>query len=122
MLPATLNLAGVRAIPKGADYSYPITRKRSTGEAYDYTGWTGRMQIRQSVGSTVLITLTTENGGLVNGGSNGTWTIALTDAQTALLSWIGQAIYDLKLTDLSGLEYIFCRGAVELYEVVTADA
>ena len=77
---ATFNLAMV------ANTSDPSTTPPTVAPA-DLTGCTARMMIRKSYAApTPLITLTTENGGLLLGGTAGTIDVTIAAAQTFLLS------------------------------------
>ena len=70
--------------------------------AVDLTGCTARMQIRATVDSTeVLVSLTTENGGIILGGTAGTVTIYMNDTATAAITWRA-GVYDLEILFGSG--------------------
>lgn len=61
------------------------------------TGYTGRMQIRQTVASpSTVLELTTSNGRMTFGGSAGTVAITVTATDTAALA-PGMYVYDLEL-------------------------
>jgi hypothetical protein len=89
-------------IDQGASFARLVTWK--TGDPavatvpVDLTGCTARMQVRASVNSpTVLLSLTTENGGIVLGGTAGTVELCiLTAEQTAALTW-ARGVYDLEI-------------------------
>lgn len=62
----------------------------------DLTSFTAAMQVRKDyVDSTVLVELTTENGRIVLGGTEGTITLELTAAETQALTRSG--VYDLEI-------------------------
>lgn len=71
----------------------------------DLTGCAARMQIRSDIDSpTVLLELTTTNGGIILGGVAGTITLRIEEPVTASLAW-ECAVYDL--------EIIFANGDVQ---------
>lgn len=83
------------------------------------TGWTARMQIRSSVSdSNIIIELNTTNGGIVLGGAAGTINLLATAAQTALFTF-QNAVYDLTLTDPTGVVTNLLAGNVSLVLEVT---
>jgi len=83
----------------------------------DLTGATARMQIREQVGGTVLLELTTENGGLAISGP-GTITRTLSATQTAALTWT-EAVYDLEVEYADGTVQRYLQGAVTVSREVT---
>lgn len=61
------------------------------------TGYTARMQVRETASSaSIILSLTTENGGITLGGSAGTVTITISATETAALT-AGSYVYDLEL-------------------------
>ena len=83
---------------QGATFSRTLTWTDSAGTAVNLTGYTARMQVRtdyETTGTPVL-SLTTENGKIVLGGSAGT--IALGVPASDMASVIaGSYVYDLEL-------------------------
>ncbi len=64
---------------------------------YDLTGFTARLQVRETVESTTtLLSLTTENGGITLGDAAGTITLYVSAADTADLDF-DAAVYDLEI-------------------------
>lgn len=87
-------------------------------EVYDLTGHTARMQIRRTIdSSTVMITLTTENGGIEIDGDDGKITIRMSDSDTAGLTSSG--VYDLEIEDASGNVSRVVQGTFTLSQEVT---
>jgi len=85
----------------------------------DLTGCTARMQVRQKVESTdVLLSLTTENGGIILGGTAGTVTIYLSATATAALTW-KSGVYDLEIEFGTGDVRRLLAGAVVVSPEVT---
>ena len=92
------------AIEQGATFRKLLTYKgryaRRRGERL--TGCTARAQIRSAITSpTVLVNLTTENGGIVLGGVAGTIELIITDTATAAITWT-TGVYDLEIVFPSG--------------------
>lgn len=86
-------------IEQGSTFTRTITYTDSAGEAIDLTGYTARMQIRETKESnSVLAELTTENSGITIVGATGTITLLITAAVTAKMSF-SKAYYDLELID-----------------------
>lgn len=85
----------------------------------DLTGCTARMQARERVSSaTVLLELTTENGGILLGGTAGTITFFMDDVATAALSW-SAGVYDLEIVLANGDVRRLLAGAVVVLPEVT---
>lgn len=83
------------------------------------TSFTARMQIRPTLeDTTVLVSLTTENGGITLGGVTGTIALLLTAAATAVLNF-SNAVYDLEIIDATGVVTRLLSGNVILSKEVT---
>lgn len=83
----------------GRDFSDTLAWKNSAGTAIDITGATTLMEIRSGPGLPVILTFSTANGRVTNGGSTGILTLTLAGSVSAGLSLIpGDYVYDLKLT------------------------
>lgn len=110
------------SIEQGATFRKVLTWKAGTpAVAVDLTGCTARMQIRSAIeSSTPLITLTTENGGIVLGGVAGTIELIIAPTATAAITWTA-GVYDLEIvfspTEVRRLVY----GAVTVSKEVTRD-
>jgi len=84
-------------IEQGATFSRVLTYRDSTDALINLTGYTARLQMRESVDSTTtFISLTTENGGITLGGALGTITLAITATASAAIT-VSQGVYDLEL-------------------------
>lgn len=87
-------------------------------QAYNLTNHTARMQVRRTIESTtVLISLTTENGRISIDGSGGIITLLITAADTAALTSSG--VYDLEIIDSSGNVSRVIQGSFTLSQEVT---
>ena len=85
-------------INQGATFELTITWKDSAGTAINLTGYTARLNVRETYSSsTAVLTLTTENGGITLGGAAGTITLAATATATAALTAPFSGVYDLEL-------------------------
>jgi hypothetical protein len=86
------------AIEQGATFRKTVTWKAGVPSLpVDLTGCTARLQMRSEIASaTVLVTLTTENGGIALGGVAGTIELIITATATALLTFTA-AVYDLEI-------------------------
>ena len=82
------------------------------------TGFTAKMQIRETIDSSVILELTHLNGGISIDTANYTITVTMTSAQTALFNF-PTAIYSLELTDSNGDVTTFIQGNLTLIQEVT---
>lgn len=106
-------------IEQGATYNQPLVWKDSSGTTVNVTGYTARMQIRKTVdATTIILTLTTENGRITVGGSNGLITLLVSATDTAALtSFCG--VYDLEVISPTGVVTRLLEGQVEVSKEVT---
>lgn len=82
------------------------------------SGYTARMMIRKKVTSTdPLLTLTTENGGLILTSAESSVQIIITDTQTAALATAG--VYDLEIVSGTGLVTRVLQGKITISKEVT---
>lgn len=82
---------------QGATYERVIILRDSAQGLVNLTGFTGRMQIRPTAASPVILReLTTANGGITLGGVNGTIALFISAANTAALA-AGSYVYDVNL-------------------------
>lgn len=85
---------------------------------YDLTGYTARMYIREDIESAdIILSLTTENGGITLGGTAGSITLLATATQTAALE-ILTGVYDLELVNGSTVTRLL-SGIITVSEEVT---
>lgn len=83
------------------------------------SNYTARLQVKRKITDTeAVLTLTTENGGIVLDNAYKTITLKATAQQTALLNF-NSAVYDLELIDGSGKVYRFAEGSLTLKPEVT---
>lgn len=85
----------------------------------DLTGYTARMQIRDTVNSTtVLEELTTENGGITITAATGKIELLLDATETAAIDWF-EGVYDLELIAAGGEVDRIISGTVVVSDEVT---
>jgi hypothetical protein len=78
------------------ELKYPDLVEADVYHPYDLRNFTARMQVRRTIDSSaVMISLTTENGGIDIDGEMGTINIYMSPEQTAALSNSG--VYDLEI-------------------------
>lgn len=85
----------------------------------DITGCSARMQVRSVVDdATVLLELSTANGGIALGGAAGTITLQLSAAATTALTWV-RGVYDLEITLSDASVRRLLEGSVKVKPEVT---
>ena len=103
-------------IEQGATFILPVYYKDNEGEPIDLTGYTAKMQIRQTKNSEdpALVELTTENDGIVITAEEGLVTIFISSEITSALSVLTNGVYDFFLfaPESSGLVYKDLQGKV----------
>ena len=104
---------------QGSTFSRRITWKDSTGTPINLTGYTAKMQVRETVdSSTVLLELSTTNSRITLGGAAGT--IDLTASATVMTALAyGQFVYDLELTSAGGVVTRVVQGSFTVPGEVT---
>lgn len=103
---------------QGATFSRVFTWQDSTGLPVNLTGYTARMQVRDTIdAANILLTFTTENGGITLGAEAGTVTVTATAATTASIG-IGCFVYDLELIN-GATVYRLLQGAFTVDGEVT---
>jgi hypothetical protein len=85
---------------------------------HDLTGYTARMAIKDRVGGTVLLTLTTENGGITVDDAEKLIELFISDDETALVAW-ADAVYDLEVVAPSGDVTCLFTGPVSVTKEIT---
>ena len=110
------------AIEQGATFD-PVytwmTGPKAAPSLVDLTGCQARMQIRSDIDSeTVLLELTTENGGIVLGGAAGTLQIIIAAEQSAGFAW-DSGVYDLEIVFADGRVVRRLSGSVLISPEVT---
>lgn len=105
-------------IEQGATYHKIFLFSSKSGAPIDFTACKGRMQIRPDVkSSTVLMDLTTENGGIILT-AQGAIGITMTAVQTEAITWSG-GVYDLEVEFADGKVFRKLQGSVSVSPGVT---
>lgn len=85
----------------------------------DLTGFIARMNIKDKVGGTLLLSLTTLNGGIVIDNVTKTITLVISAAATAALPW-KKGVFDLEMESTSGIvTKLVSNGQVTVSDEVT---
>jgi zona occludens toxin (predicted ATPase) len=106
-------------IEQGATLLKPIVWKDSTGAAVNLTGYTAKMQVRQSTSSDeVLLELSNTNGKLTITPLTGTVTMVFSAATTADIDW-KRGKYDLELTAADGTVTRLIEGEITVSREIT---
>lgn len=106
-------------INQGATFRHKFTWQDGKKRPVDLTGYTARLQARESIESAAaIINLTTENGGIVLGGTTGTITLHLSAAATAAIM-IKKLVYDLELVAPNGDVIRLVGGTISVSPEVT---
>jgi hypothetical protein len=94
---------------QGADYDQTFTVAQS-GTALNFSGYTSRMQVRNSTDATATLLSLTDGSGIVLGGTAGTIALTITNAQSAAIP-SGSYAYDLELISGSTVVTRLLQGA-----------
>ena len=86
---------------------------------HDLASYTARMSIKDKIGGTVRLSLTTENGGITLSNTDKTITLAITATATAALTWTS-GVYDLELISSGGFVTSLMNGSVSVTKEVTS--
>lgn len=113
--PGTYNIAFV----VGSTFTRTPTYKAGDPPTpVNLTGWTAKMQFRDSADA-LIAEMSTSNGGITLGGVAGTIALRLAPAATLLFAVGTQYSHDLRLTDANGDVTVLLRGAVRAIERTT---
>lgn len=107
-------------IDQGATFQKLVTWKTGApAVAVNLTSCTARAHLRAKITSPdILMTLTTENGGIALGGATGTVVMNINAATTAGLTWL-TAVYDLEIVFANGTIRRLMAGNVTVSPEVT---
>jgi hypothetical protein len=90
------------------------------GKYVNVSGYSANMIVRNSPTSpTSIVTLSSANGRILIGNTNGKFTLQLTATQTGALA-AGQYVYDLEVTSPGGIVTRLLEGGFIVYEGVTS--
>ena len=106
-------------IEQGATLDKIFVWKDSTGTVIPLTGYTAKMQIRHTVGSsTILLDLSTLNGRIILTASTGQIRLLVSATDTSAITW-QRGKYDLELVSSTGVVTRLLYGDVEVSKEVT---
>lgn len=109
-------------LKQGATFSETMTWKIDRNPV-NLTGYTAKLEVRSAVGgktaaNSLIIALTTQNGGILLGGEAGTITLRIAaDRSKALLT--GVHVYDLELTSPTDVTTYILEGTFTVKSEVT---
>lgn len=107
------------SINQGATYPKRLRWRAPSGAPIDLTGCKARMQLRSEVDSPlVLLELTTENGRILLGGTEGTIDLLISAADTAAIAW-ESAVWDLEIEFPDGTVHRLAQGSCTVSREVT---
>jgi hypothetical protein len=105
-------------VEQGATWRRVLTLKDDDGDPVDLTGFTARMQVRESQDSpTPLLSLTTGSGITVDGPA-GQLTLLIADETSTAWTW-RYGVYDLEVESAGGEVTRLLRGEIEVDREVT---
>jgi hypothetical protein len=106
-------------INQGATFELTVTWKDSAGTAINLTGYSARMQVRETYSSTSSVVSLTNGSGITLGGSAGTIAIVISATTTAALTAPFSGVYDLELVSAGGVVTRLLQGAATVSPEVT---
>jgi len=105
-------------IEQGATFTYNLTWRDGTGAVKALgSGWTARLQIRETISSSTTLASLTNTAGITLANTSPNVVISISATDTAALSFTN-AVYDLELVN-SGTVYRILEGKVTLSKEVT---
>lgn len=108
----SVNAAGFKAYTSAGYVQYNAPQ--------DLTGYVARMDIKDKIGGTVLLALTTENGRITVNNTTKTITLLISADDTAAIAW-KRGVYDLELESSTGVVTALMYGTVTVTNEVTVN-
>lgn len=106
-------------IYQGATFRKRLTWLNPDKTPIDLTGCLARMQVRAAVESPdVLLSLTTENGGIALGDAIGTVDLFIADEDSSLIDWDG-GVFDIEIAHPNGDVTRLAQGSIAISPEVT---
>jgi hypothetical protein len=106
-------------INQGATFELTVTWKDAAGTAINLTGYSARMQVRETYSSSTSIVSLTSGAGITLGGAAGTIAIVISATTTAALTAPFSGVYDLELVSAGGVVTRLLQGAATVSPEVT---
>ena len=109
------------SVDQGATFIWPITYLNTDKSPVDLSGYTARMQIRQTAESSgsAIVDLTTSNGGISIYGTIGLINVIISETQTSSFPAPFCGVYDLLVYSTGGISEKLLYGPVSINPVVT---
>lgn len=108
----SVNAAGFKAYTSAGYVQYNAPQ--------DLTGYIARIDIKDKIGGTVLLALTTENGRVTVNNTTKTITLLISADDTAAITW-KRGVYDLELESSTGVVTALMSGTVTVVNEVTVN-
>ena len=108
----------ISKVPLGADVTIPISYKPG-GVLADLSAYTAKLQVRKTYGSPVLVELTSSDGSITLAATAPNITLSFFKEKTESLAVTEGMIYDLEITDPSGLITRVLQGSFSVSKQVT---
>jgi len=86
----------------------------------DLTGYTARMSVKDKIGGTVLLSLSSTDGSITLDNTTKTITLKLTATATAAYTW-KSGVYDLEVVSPTGDVFALINGAVVVVQEITTN-
>lgn len=112
------NTVEVNSINASAFKPYTTGAWLQYNEPVDMTGFTARMSIKNKVGGTELLSLTTANGGIIIQEAEDLITLLISATDTAAFTWT-KGVYDLEMVSPGGVVSALLTGTVTVKAEVT---
>jgi hypothetical protein len=104
-------------INQGETFNLTVTWTDSAGSPINLTGYTARLQVRETYSSTATVVSLTSGAGITLGGAAGTIAIVIAASTTAALTAPFSGVYDLELVNSSVVTRLLQGVAVVTPEV-----
>lgn len=108
-------------IEQGATFALNLVYRNDAGTPVDLSGYSARMQVRETFASDSTLLALTSAAGITLGGAAGTINIEASDETTSAIPirQIVWAVYDLELVPPNGKALRLLQGAAEIRPEVT---
>jgi hypothetical protein len=107
-------------VEQGATFTLNATWQAADGTPVDLTGYSARMQARQTYASTTaVLNLTNAGGNITLGGTAGTVVVTVSATATAALTAPWSGVYDLELASAGGVVTRLLEGSLRVTPEVT---
>lgn len=105
-------------VDQGSTFTFSIIWKDGSDAPIDVTGYSAKMQARDSQGGKILAFTLTHTDGIVVGGSNGTISVTISPDRTNKLIF-PKTFYDILITSPSGVKTRILEGVITPNRAVT---